>query len=55
MRRSNHEGTVHNLDDHLGNGLVIENTYGSIVAANMIEECAGHAGEGSEVGRNLTP
>jgi len=35
--------TGNNLDDHLGNGVVIENTYGSIVAANMIEECAGHA------------
>ena len=31
------------LDDHLGNGVVIENTYGSVVAANMIEECAGTA------------
>lgn len=31
------------LDDHLGHGVVIENTYGSVVAANMIEECAGHA------------
>jgi hypothetical protein len=28
------------LDDHLGRGVVIENTYGSVVAANMIEECA---------------
>jgi parallel beta-helix repeat protein len=32
-----------NLDDHLGDGVVIENTYGSVVAANMIEECQGHA------------
>jgi hypothetical protein len=31
------------LDDHLGNGVVIENTYGSVVAANMIEECRGTA------------
>ena len=35
--------TGNNLDDHLGNGLVIRNTYGSIVAANMIEECEGTA------------
>jgi parallel beta-helix repeat protein len=32
-----------NLDDHLGNGVVIENTYGSVVAGNMIEECQGWA------------
>lgn len=32
-----------NLDDHLGNGVVIENTYGSIVSSNMIEECQGWA------------
>ncbi len=32
-----------NLDDHLGDGVVIENTYGSIVSANMIEECKGRA------------
>jgi hypothetical protein len=31
------------LDDHLGHGVVIENTYGSVVASNMIEECAGTA------------
>lgn len=31
------------LDDHLGDGVVIENTYGSVVAANMIEECRGRA------------
>ena len=31
------------LDDHLGDGVVIENTYGSVVAGNMIEECAGTA------------
>jgi len=32
-----------NLDDHLGNGVVIENTYGSVVSGNMIEECNGWA------------
>ncbi len=32
-----------NLDDHLRHGVVIENTYGSIVSANMIEECKGTA------------
>lgn len=31
------------LDDHLGNGVVIENTYGSVLAGNMIEECQGAA------------
>ena len=31
------------LDDHLRDGVVIENTYGSVVAGNMIEECAGTA------------
>ena len=31
------------VDDHLGNGVVIENTYGSVVAGNMIEECNGTA------------
>lgn len=35
--------TGNNLDDHLGNGVVIENTYGSVVAGNMIEECKGSA------------
>ena len=35
--------TGNNLDDHLGNGVVIENTYGSVVAGNMIEECKGTA------------
>jgi hypothetical protein len=30
-----------NLDDHLRHGVVIENTYGSVVAGNMIEECQG--------------
>tara|TARA_A100001391_G_scaffold204814_1_gene201921 strand:+ start:899 stop:2056 length:1158 start_codon:yes stop_codon:yes gene_type:complete len=32
-----------NLDDHLGDGLVIENTYGNVIASNMIEECQGWA------------
>lgn len=32
-----------NLDDHLRDGVVIENTYGSVVAGNMIEECQGTA------------
>jgi len=27
------------LDDHLGKGVVIVNTYGSVVSGNMIEEC----------------
>ena len=31
------------LDDHLGHGVVIENTYGSVVTGNMIEECQGSA------------
>lgn len=31
------------IDDHLGHGVVIENTYGSVVASNMIEECRGAA------------
>jgi len=31
------------IDDHLGHGVVIENTYGSVVSGNMIEECAGTA------------
>ena len=31
------------LDDHLGCGVVIENTYGSVVTGNMIEECQGDA------------
>ncbi|WP_417850366.1 right-handed parallel beta-helix repeat-containing protein [Thalassoglobus sp.] len=30
-----------NLDDHLGHGVIIENTYGSVLSGNMIEECAG--------------
>ena len=32
-----------NIDDHLGNGVVIENTYGSVLSGNMIEECEGVA------------
>ena len=32
-----------NLDDHLGDGVVIENTYGSVLSGNMIEECQGTA------------
>lgn len=32
-----------NIDDHLGNGVVIENTYGSVLSGNMIEECEGTA------------
>jgi len=35
--------TGNNLDDHTADGVVIENTYGSVVAGNMIEECRGHA------------
>ena len=35
--------TGNNLDDHLGNGVVIENTYGSVLSGNMIEECKGIA------------
>jgi hypothetical protein len=31
------------VDDHLGHGVVIENTYGSVVTGNMIEECQGAA------------
>ena len=27
------------LDDHLGRGVLIENTYGSVLSGNMIEEC----------------
>jgi parallel beta-helix repeat protein len=29
------------VDDHLRHGVVIENTYGSVVSGNMIEECKG--------------
>ncbi|MHC4641338.1 MAG: right-handed parallel beta-helix repeat-containing protein [Planctomycetota bacterium] len=35
--------TGNNLDDHLGAGVVIENSYGSVVSGNMIEECKGTA------------
>ncbi|MBN1510228.1 MAG: right-handed parallel beta-helix repeat-containing protein, partial [Sedimentisphaerales bacterium] len=35
--------TGNNLDDHLRDGVVIENTYGSVVSGNMIEECNGTA------------
>ena len=35
--------TGNNLDDHLGHGVVIENTYGSVLSGNMIEECNGSA------------
>ncbi len=31
------------VDDHLRDGVVIENTYGSVVSGNMIEECQGTA------------
>ncbi|MBL9083852.1 MAG: right-handed parallel beta-helix repeat-containing protein [Planctomycetales bacterium] len=31
--------TGNNVDDHLRYGVVIENTYGSVVSGNMIEEC----------------
>ncbi len=30
-----------NIDDHLRHGVVIENTYGSVLSGNMIEECGG--------------
>lgn len=35
--------TGNNLDDHLGDGVVIENTYGSVLSGNMLEECKGTA------------
>jgi len=35
--------TGNNIDDHLRHGIVIENTYGSVVSGNMIEECNGTA------------
>ncbi len=35
--------TGNNIDDHLRHGVVIENTYGSVVSGNMIEECQGTA------------
>jgi hypothetical protein len=31
------------LDDHLRHGVVVENTYGSVISGNMIEECRGTA------------
>lgn len=31
--------TGNNLDDHLRHGVIIEQTYGSVVSGNMIEEC----------------
>ena len=35
--------TGNNIDDHLRDGIVVENTYGSVISGNMIEECAGTA------------
>jgi parallel beta-helix repeat protein len=35
--------TGNNIDDHLRNGVVIENVYGSVISGNMIEECQGTA------------
>jgi len=35
--------TGNNIDDHRAHGIVIENTYGSVVSGNMIEECNGTA------------
>lgn len=35
--------TGNNLDDHLRHGVIIENTYGSVVSGNMVEECNGIA------------
>lgn len=32
-----------NIDDHLRHGVVVENTYGSVLSGNMIEECTGTA------------
>ena len=34
---------ANNIDDHLRHGVVIENTYGSVLSGNMIEECQGTA------------
>lgn len=31
------------IDDHLRHGVIIENTYGSVLSGNMIEECNGFA------------
>lgn len=33
--------TGNNIDDHLGNGVVLDNFYGSVVSGNMIEESKG--------------
>ena len=33
--------TGNNLDDHLRHGVIVENTYGSVISGNMIEECNG--------------
>ncbi len=35
--------TGNNVDDHLRHGVVVENSYGSEISSNMIEECAGSA------------
>jgi hypothetical protein len=35
--------TGNNIDDHLRHGIVVENTYGSVISGNMIEECQGTA------------
>lgn len=35
--------TGNNIDDHLDRGVLIENTYGSVLSGNMIEECNGTA------------
>ena len=35
--------TGNNIDDHRRDGVVIENTYGSVLSGNMIEECQGRA------------
>jgi len=35
--------TGNNIDDHLRHGIVVENTYGSVISGNMIEECRGTA------------
>ncbi|MFZ5828967.1 MAG: right-handed parallel beta-helix repeat-containing protein [Planctomycetota bacterium] len=35
--------TGNNIDDHLRHGVVIENTMGSLVTGNMIEQCSGAA------------
>jgi parallel beta-helix repeat protein len=35
--------TGNNIDDHLRDGVVVENTYGSVISGNMIEESAGAA------------